>query len=221
MRVYRRTKTCSATTVVVVTRVTSTSVSVIVDHIREAAAQQAIMLVAVDGRSGVGKSTLAASLLKHVDAVVVEGDDFYAGGTVEEWLEMTPSGRAAHCMDWRRQRPVLRELSLGNAATWYPFDWDAFDGRLSTVEKRAVSAPVVILEGVYSARPELADLFDLRILVKTSESRRAEQLRRREGDLYRDQWEDLWSSAEDHYFTHVMPDNEFDLVVVPHVRTAG
>jgi len=60
------------------------------------------IVVALDGRSGTGKSTLAKQLAAAVDAVVIECDNFYAGGTDEEWLARTPQQRAARCIDWRR-----------------------------------------------------------------------------------------------------------------------
>ncbi len=37
-------------------------------------------VLALDGRSGAGKSALAQALAEKFDAAVVEGDDFYAGG---------------------------------------------------------------------------------------------------------------------------------------------
>src|SRR3954453_1865421 len=45
------------------------------EHPRTALGQPVV--VALDGRSGVGKSTLAAILIKRLGAVVVAGDDFY------------------------------------------------------------------------------------------------------------------------------------------------
>lgn len=37
-------------------------------------------VVAIDGRSGVGKSTFARDLAERLGAALVEGDDFFAGG---------------------------------------------------------------------------------------------------------------------------------------------
>lgn len=182
-------------------------------RIERIAAAPAVVTVAIDGRSGAGKSTLARRLTDCIDAIVIEGDDFYAGGTNEEWQSMTPAERVTHCIDWRRQRPVIEALAAGHRATWQPYDWEAFDGRLSTVAMTAAPAPVVILEGAYSARPELADIFDLRVLLDTPIARRREQLRRREGADFREQWEAVWSTAEDHYFGEVMTPGDFDLVV--------
>ena len=119
------------------------------------------LIVAVDGRSGVGKSTLARTLAERVEACVIEGDDFYAGGI--ELRADSAVARAAACIDWTRQRSVLEGLAAGREACWRAFDWDAFDGRLRDEPTRIGPRPIVILEGVYAARPELADLLDLRV----------------------------------------------------------
>lgn len=173
------------------------------------------LMVAIDGRSGTGKSTLAETVRRRLEAIVIDGDDFYAGGTAEEWDAMTPAQRADHCIDWRRQRPILAELARGEGASWLPYDWNADDGHLSDDLTVAHPAPVVVLEGVYSARPELADLFQLRTLLEVPDDLRRERLLHREGEFYRDEWEQRWASAEEHYFTSVMPAEAFDLVLRP------
>jgi hypothetical protein len=87
-------------------------------------------LVAIDGPSAAGKSRLTAEVASQLPAVVIDGDDFYAGGTAEEWDAMSPAEKAAHCIDWRRQRPVLEALARGQKRSWHAYDWGANDGRL-------------------------------------------------------------------------------------------
>ena len=72
---------------------------------------------------------------------------------------------------------------------------------------------IVILEGAYSARSELADLLDLRVLLHTDPDIRMSRLGAREGDAYRDDWFARWDEAEQHYFGSVMPQDAFDLGV--------
>ena len=164
-------------------------------------------LIALDGRSGSGKSRLAEDLAARLDAVVVSGDDFYSGGT--GLLAIGPAERTALCIDWRRQCDVLERLRSGQAAAFAAFDWEAFDG--SHVAKTIDPAPVVILEGTYSARPALRRLLDLRILVTVADDVRAARLLAREGAI--GPWERQWHEAEDWYFSRVMPPDRFDIVV--------
>ena len=181
------------------------------------------VFVALDGRSGAGKSTLAAVLAdacrsRGVTVTVIEGDDFYAGGTAERWDRRSPAQKADHVIDWRRQHRVLHDLRRRGSASWYPFDWEAPDWDADRVPLRSTpmsmtSADIVILEGAYSARPELHDSLDLRILLDTPAQQRRRQLLAREGDHHRTDWDARWAAAEDHYFAMVMPPHRFDHVL--------
>lgn len=165
-------------------------------------------ILALDGRSGAGKSSLAAALAARIGASVIEGDDFYAGGV--ELRGDSPQDRIDACIDWSRQRQVLQALRAGQPAEWRAFDWDAFDGRLRYPPKKLSPAKQVILEGVYSARPELADLIDLQVLVEVSPDIREARLLAREEPI--GLWERQWHGAEEHYFQNVMPSQRFDLI---------
>jgi uridine kinase len=171
------------------------------------------ILVALDGRSAAGKSTLAAVVAPLVGAVVIDGDDFYSGGTAQTWDAMSAGEKANHCIDWRRQRPVLETLARGETAHWHPYDWDADDGSLAQTPVVCEPAPVIILDGAYSARPELADLFDLRVLLDAPVDLRMAQLIKREGEDSRKEWNARWDEAEQWYFAEVMSPKSFDLVI--------
>lgn len=197
----------------------------LVDHlVARVASQEAPVFVAIDGRSGSGKSTLAAALTRSlidghgVTTTVIEGDQFYAGGTAKFWDERSASEKAENVIDWRRQRVVLGDLREHGMASWHSFDWEAPDWDadrvpLATEPTMCEAGEVVVLEGAYSARPELHSLLDVRVLLDTPVDRRRRQLLGREGDSYREDWEARWSSAEDHYFNTIMPPNRFHMIL--------
>lgn len=166
------------------------------------------LVVTIDGRSGSGKSTLARALAQKLDAAVIEGDDFYAGGTMLR--ADSPAARAAVCIDWRQQRAVLEALRAKQEAQWHPFDWKAFDGSLCAAATLLAPRAVNILEGTYSARAELSDLVDLRVLVTVPDDERLARLIAREGNI--GAWERQWHEAEEHYFGAVMPPDGFDVI---------
>lgn len=166
-------------------------------------------LVALDGPSGAGKSTLAATLAEPLGACVLDGDDFFAGGVTVR--SDAPEERARACIDWNRQRPVLETLRAGRMASYLAFDWDAFNGRLDDEPTVVEPRSVVLFEGVYTARPELGDLVDLRVLLWVSEATRIARLLAREGNL--SAWERQWHEAEEWYFTHLAPPQAFDVIL--------
>jgi molybdopterin-guanine dinucleotide biosynthesis protein A len=169
-------------------------------------------VIAIDGPSGAGKSTLAAAMTLSMTATVIESDDFYSPhlpGLDEPALEGMSDADAASCIiDWRRLRDeVLLPLSQRLAARYAPFDWDAYDGSLGP-PKTVAAAEVVIVDGVYSARPELADLVDVRVLLEVPAEVRSRRLADRHDApnlAY------FWDRAEQYYFTEICPPQCFDL----------
>ena len=188
-------------------------------------AQRAV--VAIDGRSGSGKSTVAEAVAHAIGAVIVPCDDFFAAGVSNaEWDRRTPEQRAADALDWRRlKREAIEPLRTGRAARWYAFDFLAGprgDGTypLQRTPTERASKPVVLLDGAYSARPELADVVDLSVLVEAAPSTREARLAaREEADVLR-QWHARWDLAEEHYFRHVRPPSAFDMVIQTDEGTA-
>ena len=187
----------------------------LVTHIEGMLAGRATpVVVALDGRSGAGKSTIAPLVAAKVDGVVVDGDDFYAGGSGDMWDAMTAAQKVDHVIDWRRQRPLLEALRRGESIGYHPYDWNDEDNDGPAPHQIHVeSAPVIIVDGVYSGRPELADLVDLSVLILIDDDIRRAQLLAREGEDYRRDWEARWTEAELHYFGQVMPPEAFDLVL--------
>lgn len=198
-------------------------IDVIVTHL---AGRTEPVFVALDGRSGSGKSTLADAVAEAMGAdesgrrivTVIEGDQFYGGGSSATWDGRSTEEKVDRVIDWRSQRAVLRALRREGQASWHEFDWDspewdADSPPLVPEPVRCSVTAVVILEGAYSARPELADVFDLRVLLAVPAEVRRDQLLGREGDEYRADWEERWSAAEDLYFGSIVPPETFDLVL--------
>lgn len=164
------------------------------------------LIVALDGRSGAGKSTTARQLARALPASCIEGDDFYAGGT--GIVPGPPHHLASICINWRRQRSTLETLRLGRSASYPPFDWAAFTGALARTPVTIAATPIILFEGVYTARPELQDLTDFRVLLTLPDHLRLTRLRIREGGL--SDWENQWLRAEDWYFNHALTDAAID-----------
>jgi uridine kinase len=178
------------------------------------------MLVALDGGSGSGKSTFARWIADDHDATIVHGDDFFATGISDaDWDSRSPEQRVADAIDWRRLRHgVLVPLLAGKAASYHPFEFEAgvdaqgayaLANRLVTLRP----APVIVLEGAYSSRPELSDLIELAVLLDVPQAVRHGRLADREEAAFLEAWHDRRDAAEEHYLRRVRPPSGFDLVV--------
>lgn len=173
------------------------------------------LLVAIDGGSGAGKTTIAAQVMTVLDAAAVHihGDDFFDARRPDaEWDLMDPAARADNCIDWRRLRhDVLEPLLRGEQARWRPFDFQSRTG-VADQELTLGPAAIIVLDGIYSSRPELLDLVSLTVLVEApDELRRRRHDTREPGD--ETDWHARWDPAEKHYLTEIRPPGTFDLVV--------
>lgn len=177
----------------------------------EGSSQQ--LVVALDGRSGVGKSTVARHLASRLGAQVVSGDDFYSGGTFEDWAQRTAEQKADLCIDWQRLRKeVLEPLVAGRSASYRPFNWTTWTG-LSIEKLSCAPGGLVVLDGVYSCRPELADRIDVAILVRLPNATRRRRLLLRESEGYLSKWHAVWNEAEDFYFHNVCTEDTVDAII--------
>ena len=170
-----------------------------------------VVVVALDGFSGSGKSTLARRLVERLGGVVVEDDDFYRVMDDAVRWDLDPSAGVDLYFDWERLRDeALVPLRGGMAASYSPYDWSA-GGGLCPRPVTVGPASVIVVDGVYSARPELSALVDVAVLVSTRQHVRDERVSHR--DHGNDRWHSRWAAAEQHYFANVRPAESFDLVV--------
>jgi uridine kinase len=178
------------------------------------------IVVALDGGSGAGKSTLARLIQDQVETALIPIDDFFAADIPDsQWDEFSIQERLAYVFDWRRLREsVIEPLLAGELARWYAFDFesglrpDGTYGMLADPVERKPAA-VILLEGAYTAGPELVDLVDLSILVDVPVEARHARQKAREDAGFLEEWHRRWDPVERYYFTQVRPKSSFDLVV--------
>ena len=201
------------------------SIVVACDSVLKAVSQRAPtiqtpIVVGIDGRSGVGKSTLASMLSHRVEAAVVQIDDFFAATIPDtEWDSMTVQERAERVFDWSRLRSeAVRPLLAGRTARWQQFDFDAgplADGTygIKTADFEVHPAPIILLDGVYSCGPQLGDLVNLWVLAELPDAERRSRLAGREEPAFLKLWHARWDAVEEFYFSLVRPSSLFDLIV--------
>jgi energy-coupling factor transporter ATP-binding protein EcfA2 len=111
------------------------------------------VIVAVDGRQGGGKSTLARWVAGLVPGTaIVHTDDLAWWESFFDWDHLMAAG-------------VLEPLRQGQDVTFRPPAWDA-RGRDGSIEV-AAAAPLVIVEGVGSSRVALTGMLDAAVWVQS------------------------------------------------------
>ncbi len=165
-------------------------------------------LIAIDGHSAAGKTTLSSQLRDEIpDVSVVHADDFYRVMDPVERKTLDAAGGYRLYFDWERLRDqVLEPLSTGSVANYQKYDWATNTlGEWETL----VPAEVVVVEGCYSARPELKRYYSAVIFVKAPTNRRI-AVQQERGDAW--EWIERWYAAERHYFEISQPESYATLV---------
>ena len=167
-------------------------------------------MVAFDGPGGAGKSTLARALAEQSTLIsIVQVDDFYAPMVESERETLTAEQGYEKYFDWvRMQEQLLLPLSKRHRARYQRYDW-GHNQLAEWVERSAMG--IVLVEGVYSFRPQLREFYDFSVFVDTPQSECIDRLIQR-GDS-RD-WIRRWRAAEDYYLTNFNP-AELVSVVIP------
>lgn len=171
--------------------------------------KQATMIIGIDGCGGSGKSTLAAKLQKeNSNVTVVHMDDFYHLTSLQPGKQSKSIGAD---VDWKRVlNQVLAPLSQDIKGNYQRYDWNT--DTLAEWHTVPVGG-IVIIEGVYSTRRELAGKYDLKIWVECPREIRLTRGLERDGEEARDTWENNWMISEDTYVKEHRPFGTANFVV--------
>ncbi|SER25087.1 chorismate-binding protein [Arthrobacter sp. OV608] len=145
------------------------------------------VIIAIDGRSGAGKTTLAielaAQLRAHHKVSLFHLEDIYPG-----WNGLLAG------ID-RYVATVLEPLSLGGAATWTSWDWERhYDGD----SRVTLPAEIVIVEGVGAAAAAARPLLSAVIWADSPDDIRRTRALERDGGTYEPYW-DQWAAQEEEW----------------------
>jgi uridine kinase len=154
-------------------------------------------VVAIDGRSGAGKTSLAAGLRAELGAPVVTLEELYGGWDgLERGIDLLVS-------------EVLEPLAGGRSARVPRFDWVAREW----TEPVLLEPPeVLIVEGVGAGARRAAAYESMLIWIEAAGSVRKKRALDRAGETFFPYW-DMWAGQEDEMLAREHTPDRADVIV--------
>lgn len=164
-------------------------------------------IVAIDGGSASGKTTLSQMLAQHYRCTVFHIDDYFLRPE-----QRTPARFAEVGGNVDRERfllEVLEPLRRGESVNYHRFDC----GAMTLGEEIHVDPEdLIIVEGAYSMHPELAEFYDLSVFLKIDPQLQQQRIQSRNGPDAR-RFFDQWIPLENAYFQETDIENRCDITV--------
>lgn len=165
-------------------------------------------IVAIEGGSASGKTTLARFLSERYGATVFHMDDFF----------LTPSQRtkerlseAGGNLDRERfESEVLIPLSRGEKIIYRPYSCKM--GKIEN-ETEILPSALVIVEGAYSTHPDLVKYYDYTVFLKIDPEKQMERIKKRNTPEQASRFFKEWIPLENTYFGKTDAKGRCDTVI--------
>lgn len=155
---------------------------------------QPVTIIAIDGRSAAGKSTLSGKLSELLHAPVIHMDDFFLPPELRTAERLAEPGGNVHYE--RFQAEVAGKLQSPEA-----FQYQRFDCRTARLAE-LVPVPASrlrIVEGAYCMRPEWRSLYTVKLFVTIRPEKQKERLLARNGAEAAERFLNRWIPLEEAY----------------------
>ena len=128
-----------------------------------------LLVIAVDGCGGAGKSTLCQTLAKEIEPwarpQILKLDDFYHPLSAGQRIQLQHlQARKAYFNVMAFKNNVLKPLNSGLNVSYNPIDW--LDGESDQLVQ-LLPTGVLIVDGVFSFSKPLREMIDISIFVDT------------------------------------------------------
>ena len=168
----------------------------VLEVINEIYKQKGYVTIAIDGRCGSGKTTLANKLKAYFDCHIFHMDDFYLQEYQRTYVRYNEPG--GNVDRERFKKEVLDPLKNQQDVLYRPIDCSSMSISEGTVYPYK---PINIIEGSYSCHPELIDDYDMTIFLDIDESLQYKRIEERNGKEALNMFINKWIPLEEKYFS--------------------
>lgn len=157
-------------------------------------------IVAIDGMSASGKSTLGELLKKNYpEANLFHMDDYFLQPHQRTEERMAEAGGN---VDYERmEAEIVSKLSDKEGLSYRPYNCQT-----QSLEEAVFVEwkPLVFVEGCYSQHPYLGDYYDFGVFCEISPEEQIERIRKRNGEFMLKRFAEEWIPRENQYFEKYM-----------------
>ena len=165
-----------------------------------------MIIIAIDGGSAAGKSTMSERLKEKYDCTVFHMDDFFLRPE-----QRTPERLAEPGGNIDRERfleEVLQPLRKNEPVYYRRYNCSTQE--LEEPEK-VIPKKLVIIEGVYSMHPAFETYYDLSVYLDITPERQRERILRRNTQQVAKRYFETWIPLENKYFTETKTKERCDI----------
>ncbi len=172
--------------------------------IRELLKGNDVFCLAIDGRCGAGKTTLAEAISAEYECSVVHLDDFFL-----------PKGKKKEGFGNLEKDRILEEIlipiSEGKSANYRIFSCakQSYTDYVTIPQGRSL-----VIEGSYALLPEFRFAYTHSIFLSVSKEEQEKRIRYRNGDAIWKMYASRWIPEEEAYFTSLRPETAADLRIL-------
>ena len=166
-----------------------------------------VRVIAIDGRSASGKTSLSAVLAEMVGGEVVHMDDFFLPPSLRTQERLSESGGNVH-----RERFI--EEVLPSLLRKEPFRYRLFDCSVMDYSGwREVRSYPVIVEGAYSMHPAFGKYYDLSVFMDISPEEQIRRITMRNGEEKAEAFRTRWIPLEEAYIKAFHPEKNAEIII--------
>lgn len=166
------------------------------------------LVIAFDGRSASGKTTLAEKLGDYLRIPVIHTDDFYRPKNEFGKLEVTEFDGNFDVTRFKNE--VVDGIYSKKSFKYGVFD--CADGEIAEYINVAVSN-CYIIEGAYSLNPNLTDYASFKVFFDISGATQKERIILRNGAEKYNKFNEIWIPCEERYINHYNIKSRCDVIV--------
>ncbi len=178
------------------------------EKINEIATKKSYGIIAIDGRAGAGKTTLANKLSRFLNAELISMDDFFLPMQLRTKERLQSAGGNVHYERFLEQ--VIPYLHSHRPFTYQIFDCSIMDYRKENAIK---NIGWTIVEGSYSQHPIFQHYADITIFVDITKELQMQRILQRNGERMAQLFETKWIPMEEHYFQQFQIKENSDFII--------